>query len=328
MVNESLGAICDSHVVHADRSDREALDENCIKLAKLAASAVDFPKKGKIVTMPSRLETENLLGLYEEGGVPDLPIKKREKIILGRFYRKVRDAYDEEALASTELTLNTSHMTDLEITGSRDFICVFIRCTMDLEFQNLGDDERNILYEQKASLWYQVCYYPMRVKESFDLQGPELSHRICLNSAESWSNLRILEYGSDSEDYVRSYKNLDCFIDYDNLEFDMQSEEMEHALLYCEDSFSTLIPPMTLCKIVYLYNSRFRTLAPLLCCRFGDFGPEGGREEALGTGYRVQESSYKLRRHIALEIDLNFSPIRSLQYPCDLLHYLESDINP
>nr|GEX17474.1 transcription elongation factor TFIIS-like [Tanacetum cinerariifolium] len=39
-VNDSLGTICNAHVVHADMSDCGALDEKCIKLAELAAIAV------------------------------------------------------------------------------------------------------------------------------------------------------------------------------------------------------------------------------------------------------------------------------------------------
>ena len=56
MINESLGTICNAHVVHADRSKHGALDENCIQLSELAATAVDFPKTGKLVTMPPHLK--------------------------------------------------------------------------------------------------------------------------------------------------------------------------------------------------------------------------------------------------------------------------------
>lgn len=52
MVTESLGAICNAHVVHADLNNKGALDDKCTKLAELAATTVDFPETGKIVTMP------------------------------------------------------------------------------------------------------------------------------------------------------------------------------------------------------------------------------------------------------------------------------------
>ena len=40
-------------------------------------------------------------------------------------------------------------------------------------FESLIDDEKNSLYEQKASAWYQVTYHPDWVKKSLDLQQPD-----------------------------------------------------------------------------------------------------------------------------------------------------------
>ncbi|KAF9615730.1 hypothetical protein IFM89_026145 [Coptis chinensis] len=56
MVNENLGVICNAHVVHADQSEYGAMDEKCIQLAELAATAVDSPKTGKFVIMPHLLK--------------------------------------------------------------------------------------------------------------------------------------------------------------------------------------------------------------------------------------------------------------------------------
>lgn len=44
MVNDSLGTICNAHVVHADMSDIGALDKKCLDLAGLAAIAVEIQK--------------------------------------------------------------------------------------------------------------------------------------------------------------------------------------------------------------------------------------------------------------------------------------------
>ncbi|XP_050216732.1 RNA-dependent RNA polymerase 6 [Mercurialis annua] len=122
MVNESLGAICNAHVVHADLSQYGALDENCIKLAELAATAVDFPKTGKLVTLPPHLKPK----LY-----PDYMGKEEYQSytshkLLGRLYRQVKDAYDddEEALSS-ELKFAPADIPydkDLEVPGSSDYI--------------------------------------------------------------------------------------------------------------------------------------------------------------------------------------------------------------
>ncbi|XP_021822322.1 RNA-dependent RNA polymerase 6 [Prunus avium] len=121
MTNENLGPICNAHVVHADRSDDGALDGNCLKLAELAALAVDFPKTGKIVSLPQHLKPR----LYPDFlGKEDNQSYKSTKI-LGRLYRKVRDAYDEDAATSSELHYVPSDIPydmDLEVPGAADFI--------------------------------------------------------------------------------------------------------------------------------------------------------------------------------------------------------------
>lgn len=234
MANESLGQICNGHVVHADRSEYGALDENCIALAELAALAVDFPKTGKIVTMPAHLKPK----LYPDFmGKEDHQSYKSTKI-LGRLYRKVRDAYDVDVATSSELNCAPSDIpydTDLEVLGADDYILDAWekKCSydgqvkglmgqykvkreeeivtghvwsmpqynsrkqgelkerlnhsynalrkefrqffekMDSSAEQLTDDEKNILYEQKASAWYQVTYHPKWVKKSMHLTEPD-----------------------------------------------------------------------------------------------------------------------------------------------------------
>ncbi|XP_061341002.1 RNA-dependent RNA polymerase 6 [Gastrolobium bilobum] len=230
MVNEHLGAICNAHVVHADCSDYGALDEKCIKLAELAALAVDFPKTGKLVAMPPHLKPK----LYPDflGKEPHLSYKSKK--ILGRLYRRIKDAYDED-IDAADLKYGTGDIPydmDLEVSGSADFIADAWeqKCSYDgqlsallgqykvkreeevvtgqiwsmpkynsrkqgelkerlkhsysalkKEFRQtfeklnsdvgeLTDEEKNLLYEQKASAWYQVTYHPKWVKKSLDLQ--------------------------------------------------------------------------------------------------------------------------------------------------------------
>ncbi|KAK3043716.1 hypothetical protein RJ639_001912 [Escallonia herrerae] len=221
MVNEYLGAICNAHVVHADLSEYGALDEKCLKLAELAALAVDFPKTGKDVIMPSQLKPK----LYPDFmGKEEFQSYKSTKI-LGKLYRQVKDAYNEDVAASSQLSSlpgNIPYDRDLEIPGSTTFIaeawnskCIHDRQLigllgqynvnreeevvtghiwslpknsskkqgelkerlkhaysamrkefrkvfehMDSDFDKLADDEKNIMYEQKASAWYQVTYHP------------------------------------------------------------------------------------------------------------------------------------------------------------------------
>ncbi|KAA8521560.1 hypothetical protein F0562_012233 [Nyssa sinensis] len=121
IVNENLGSICNAHVVHADLSEYKALDEKCIKLAELAATAVDFPKSGKIVNMPFELKPKLYPDFMGKGEFQSYNSKK----ILGRLYCEIRDAYDKDVAASSELTFvpeDIPYDKDLEIPGSTDFI--------------------------------------------------------------------------------------------------------------------------------------------------------------------------------------------------------------
>ncbi|KAG8375787.1 hypothetical protein BUALT_Bualt10G0136800 [Buddleja alternifolia] len=231
MVNESLGTICNAHVVHADLSEYGAMDEKCIRLAELAATAVDFPKTGKIVTMPSDLKPK----VYPDYmGKPEYQTYKSNKI-LGKLYRKVKDAdngdyeessedafapdkiiydqdlqipesscfitdawnskcsYDGQLLGllgqykvNKEEELVTGHIWSMPKYSSKkqgelkerlknaysnlrkEFRKVF-EC-MDSEFDHLSDDEKNVMYERKASAWYQVTYHESWVKKSKALQ--------------------------------------------------------------------------------------------------------------------------------------------------------------
>ncbi|KAG5225284.1 SILENCING DEFECTIVE family protein [Salix suchowensis] len=233
MVNENLGSICNAHVVHADLSEHGAMDENCLTLAELAATAVDFPKTGKIVSMPSYLKPK----MYPDFmGKEEYQSYKSEKI-LGRLYRQIKDAYDEGVAESSGHNLvpgDIPYDSDLEVVGASDYIsdawdrkCSYdgqlngllsqykvkreeevvtghiwsmpkyssrkqgelkdrlkhsynslkkefrqIFEKMDLEFEQHEDGEKNKLYEQKASAWYQVAYHPHWVKKSLDLQDP------------------------------------------------------------------------------------------------------------------------------------------------------------
>ncbi|XP_059289899.1 RNA-dependent RNA polymerase 6-like [Lycium ferocissimum] len=231
MVQESLGEICNAHVVHADLSESGALDEKCLKLAELAALAVDFPKTGKLVTMPFDLKPK----LY-----PDFMGKEefqsyKSKKILGGLYRRVKDVFDREDGESAGLEFvpkDIPYDTNLEIPGYEAFIddawnrkCSYdgqlngllgqykvngeeevvtghiwsmpkysakkqgelkerlkhAYHTLRKEFRNvfehiepdfdmLRDDEKNDMYERKASAWYRVTYHPDWVTRSLELK--------------------------------------------------------------------------------------------------------------------------------------------------------------
>ncbi|KAJ3695634.1 hypothetical protein LUZ60_001011 [Juncus effusus] len=120
MVNENLGVICNAHVVHADKSEYGALDENCLKLADLAATAVDFPKTGKLVTMPPSLKPK----VYPDFMSKDEHLTYKSEKILGKLYRKIKDmSYDEADSSPHHITFDEiPYDSDLEVIGSDDYL--------------------------------------------------------------------------------------------------------------------------------------------------------------------------------------------------------------
>ncbi|KAG9451073.1 hypothetical protein H6P81_011038 [Aristolochia fimbriata] len=227
IVTDSIGIISNAHVVHADLSDDGALDEKCLKLAELAAHAVDFPKTGKVVNMPQHLKPKvypDFMGKHEFQTY-------RSNKILGRLYRKIKDVYNEDTPSmEPNSPCDLSYDIDLEVQGSAGFLldawdkkCSYdgalnallgqykvsneeevvtghiwsmpkysSRKQGDLKerlrraynvlrrefrnyFETLGpeydqhtEDEKNVIYEQKASAWYQVTYHPRWVQRSVD----------------------------------------------------------------------------------------------------------------------------------------------------------------
>ncbi|VAH85294.1 unnamed protein product [Triticum turgidum subsp. durum] len=229
MVNEKLGPISNAHVVHADMSEYGAMDEKCIQLAELAAFAVDFPKTGKIVSMPPALRPK----LYPDFMGKDDAISYKSEKILGRLYRSIQEASSSDLVPEETCTLNDlPYDTDMEVPGAADFLSSAWQCKCSYEAQldallkqygvrteaelvtehiwslpkynsrkqgdikerlknaysalrkefraifesveaGLDEDERNRVYEMKASAWYQVTYHPKWVQRSREALEPD-----------------------------------------------------------------------------------------------------------------------------------------------------------
>ncbi|XP_008778879.2 probable RNA-dependent RNA polymerase SHL2 [Phoenix dactylifera] len=119
MVNENLGVICNAHVVHADCSEYGALDEKCLQLAELAATAVDFPKTGKLVMMPPALKPK----VYPDFMGKDDHMSYQSQKVLGILYRNIKDATDNDV--SSELLCTAEELpydADLDIPGASDYL--------------------------------------------------------------------------------------------------------------------------------------------------------------------------------------------------------------
>ncbi|XP_057866426.2 RNA-dependent RNA polymerase 6 [Cryptomeria japonica] len=141
MVNDSVGVICNAHVVRADLSDCGALEEDCLKLAKLAAEAVDFPKTGKAPVMPQYLRPRQYPDFMDK---VDLVSYRSEKI-LGTLYRKVLDMFGEEfdeqkcCIDITNASETLPYDNDLEVSGFEEYIeeAWQYKCSYDRQLQAL-----------------------------------------------------------------------------------------------------------------------------------------------------------------------------------------------
>ncbi|ONK63487.1 uncharacterized protein A4U43_C07F15660 [Asparagus officinalis] len=168
----------------------------CLKLAKLAAIAVDFPKTGVFV----KLLTSYKPKVYPDFMNTDEHITYKSEKIIGRLYRKIKSASDEDNSSelislgnqsSYDRQLNallgqfrvdkegevvTRHICSLGSYNSRKqgeikerlknaYYALNKKYRRSFEeigghLSQLSDDERNQIYESKAASWYQVTYHP------------------------------------------------------------------------------------------------------------------------------------------------------------------------
>lgn len=85
---DPIGKISNAHVVHADLSPEGAWDDSCLRLAELAAIAVDFPKTGVPAIMPPDLKPNKYPSYMEkENGEVGLLVVQKANGILTEFCR-------------------------------------------------------------------------------------------------------------------------------------------------------------------------------------------------------------------------------------------------
>uniref|UniRef100_A0A3Q7IMC2 RNA-dependent RNA polymerase n=1 Tax=Solanum lycopersicum TaxID=4081 RepID=A0A3Q7IMC2_SOLLC len=276
MVQESLGEICNAHVVHADLSELGALDEKCLKLAELAAIAVDFPKTGKLVTMPYNLRPK----MYPDFmGKEEFQSYTSEKI-LGKLYRQVKDESQGEFAGLEFVPEDIPYDTNLEIPGYKDFLAEAWnrKCSygiqlngllgqyrvngeeevvtghiwsmansnskkqgelkarlkqaynalrkefrnvfehMEPDFDQLPIDEKNDMYERKASAWYRVTYHPHWLNRTvLELQKTDdVSNTVMLSfawiAADYLARIKIRQRGMQQSDSTSRINSLGRYL--------------------------------------------------------------------------------------------------------------------
>jgi RNA-dependent RNA polymerase len=99
MVNDSLGVICNAHVVEADLNPLGASSEKCRQLAVLACTAVDYPKTGHPAVLPRELCPQSYPDFMEK---EDKPTYKSDNI-LGQLYRDVKERKTGDSLKAPKV---------------------------------------------------------------------------------------------------------------------------------------------------------------------------------------------------------------------------------
>ncbi|KAL5812619.1 hypothetical protein ACOSQ3_027569 [Xanthoceras sorbifolium] len=120
IMNDSLGVICNAHVVFADRQRKKAMSASCKELARLASIAVDFSKTGVAAEIPRHLRAKEY---------PDF-MEKQDKLsyesqrVLGKLYREVKDiAPPTAAIKSfTKEVAILSYDPAMEVDGFEKYI--------------------------------------------------------------------------------------------------------------------------------------------------------------------------------------------------------------
>lgn len=105
MISDTLGAISNAHLVHADREPDKALSSKCLELANLHSMAVDFAKTGAPAEMPRALKPRECPDFMERWEKP-MYISQGA---LGKLYR-----------ATVEFINQTRRNTDLSNEISPD----------------------------------------------------------------------------------------------------------------------------------------------------------------------------------------------------------------
>ncbi|KAK3219293.1 hypothetical protein Dsin_013263 [Dipteronia sinensis] len=87
IMNDSLGVICNAHVVFADTEPSKAMSNSCNDLARLASIAVDFAKTGVPAEIPRSLRVDKYPDFMEKENRPTYESQR----VLGKLYREVKD---------------------------------------------------------------------------------------------------------------------------------------------------------------------------------------------------------------------------------------------
>ncbi|KAK1577557.1 hypothetical protein Q3G72_022790 [Acer saccharum] len=139
IMNDSLGVICNAHVVSADTEPNKAMSNSCEELARLASIAVDFAKTGVPAEIPRSLRIKEYPDFMEKENRPTY----ESQSVLGKLYREVKDiAPPTAAIKSfTREVAILSYDPAMEVEGFEKYIdkAFYYKTQYDNKLGNLMD---------------------------------------------------------------------------------------------------------------------------------------------------------------------------------------------
>ncbi|KAK1578467.1 hypothetical protein Q3G72_030483 [Acer saccharum] len=196
IMNDSLGVICNAHVVFADREEKKAKSVQCKELARLASIAVDFSKTGVAAEIPRRLRATTYPDFMEKQEKPSYESQR----VLGKLYREVKGIAAPTATIKsfTKEVAMLTYDPAMEVVGFEKFIgkAFDYKTQYDNKLGNLMD-HYGIKTESEI---LSGCI--MKMSRFFDKKrdSEEISHavRSLRKQARTWFN----QMESDSSDAV------------------------------------------------------------------------------------------------------------------------------
>ncbi|KAG2377165.1 hypothetical protein LR48_Vigan06g155700 [Vigna angularis] len=206
IVNDSLGIIANAHTVYADRQPGKAMSEECLKLATLFSTAVDFPKTGVPAVIPRELYVKEY---------PDF-MEKFDKVtyispnVIGKLYREVMktiSSSDGGSVSSFTLEVaRRSYDADMEVDGFMDYVddAFYYKTNYDYKLGNLMD-----YYGIKTEAEI-LSGNIMKLSKSFnkrrDAESINMAVRSLRKEARSWFNegSNGVDSGSGDDAYAKA----------------------------------------------------------------------------------------------------------------------------
>ncbi|KAL0691180.1 hypothetical protein Bca4012_090859 [Brassica carinata] len=115
-LNNNVGTISNLHKVFADKEGEKAGSKQCLELAKMFSAAVDFPKTGVEVKIPSHLYVKEYPDFMENQN----KLAYKSKTVIGKLFRELKKL-GPPSISSTSST-PLSHDKDLVFMGFQNHI--------------------------------------------------------------------------------------------------------------------------------------------------------------------------------------------------------------